>query len=134
MRQPSPEHHCIQKTYPDHDAHRDGVPQRMVASRNLHRALWKNGVRHRDVSPSNLMVYKLGDLWIGVLNDYDLSSTQNHSPSGRERTGMVPFMALDLLTKKAIAGEVEHLYQHDAESLIWVLGWVCLRYEGGKLL
>ncbi|KAG0697954.1 hypothetical protein DFH29DRAFT_810997 [Suillus ampliporus] len=99
-----------------------------------HRALWKNGVRHRDVSPSNLMVYKLGDLWIGVLNDYDLSSTQNHSPSGRERTGTVPFMALDLLTKQAIAGEVEHLYQHDAESLIWVLGWVCLRYEGGKLL
>ncbi|KAG0694107.1 hypothetical protein DFH29DRAFT_1006643 [Suillus ampliporus] len=89
-----------------------------------HRALWKNGVRHRDVSPSNLMVYKLGDLWIGVLNDYDLSSTQNHSPSGRERTGTVPFMALDLLTKQAIAGEVEHLYQHDAESLIWVLGWV----------
>ncbi|KAG1730541.1 uncharacterized protein EDB91DRAFT_783481 [Suillus paluster] len=99
-----------------------------------HYALWRNGVRHRDASPSNFMVYQLGDLWIGVLNDYDLSSTQDDSPSGLERTGTVPFMALELLTKKAIAGQVEHLYQHDAESFIWVLAWVCLRYEEGKLL
>ncbi|KAG0700633.1 hypothetical protein DFH29DRAFT_613654 [Suillus ampliporus] len=104
-----------------------------------HHTLWKNGVRHRDVSPSNLMVYQSGDIWIGVLNDYDLSSlhlssTQDDSPSGLERTGTVPFMALELLTEKAIAGKVEHLYQHDAESLIWVLAWVCLRYEDGELL
>ncbi|KAG1755272.1 uncharacterized protein EDB91DRAFT_1042382 [Suillus paluster] len=105
-----------------------------IALCRCHYALWKNGVRHRDASPSNFMVYQLGDLWIGVLNDYDLSSTQDDSPSGLERTGTVPFMALELLTKKAIAGQVEHLYQHDAESFIWVLTWVCLRYEEGKLL
>jgi len=69
---------------------------------------------------------------VGVLNDYDLSS-MNIVPSGRERTGTVPFMALKLLTNKAIEGKVEHLYQHDVESFIWVLTWVSLRYEDGKL-
>jgi len=70
---------------------------------------------------------------VGVLNDYDLSSTRN-VPTGQERTGTVPFMAIALLTKAAVAGKVEHLYMHDAESFIWVLTWVCLRYEDGKLL
>ncbi|KAG2358480.1 hypothetical protein BDR07DRAFT_1417738 [Suillus spraguei] len=99
-----------------------------------HRALWKGGVLHRDVSPSNLMVYRLRGKFIGVLNDYDLSSFKRDGPSSLERTGTVPFMAVHLLTVEAIAGKVEHLYAHDAESFIWVLMWVCLRYEGGKLL
>ena len=71
--------------------------------------------------------------WAGVFNDYDLSSTPDDGPSGNERTGTVPFMALALLTPQAIEEKVEHLYQHDAESLIWVLTWVCLRYEDGKV-
>ncbi|KAG2363910.1 hypothetical protein BDR07DRAFT_862235 [Suillus spraguei] len=99
-----------------------------------HRALWKGGVLHRDVSPSNLMVYRLRGKFIGVLNDYDLSSFKRDGPSSLERTGTIPFMAVHLLTAEAIAGKVEHLYAHDAESFIWVLTWVCLRYEGGKLL
>ncbi|KAG2135350.1 uncharacterized protein EDB93DRAFT_1170796 [Suillus bovinus] len=99
-----------------------------------HYALWDNGVHHRDVSPSNLMVYKTSDgRWIGVLNDFDLSSTGD-TPSGQERTGTVPFMALDLLTKEAIKGQVKHLYQHDAESFIWVLTWVCICYEDGVFI
>ncbi|KIK31666.1 hypothetical protein CY34DRAFT_102938, partial [Suillus luteus UH-Slu-Lm8-n1] len=99
-----------------------------------HYALWENQVHHRDVSPSNLMVYKTSDgRYIGVLNDFDLSSTQE-TPSGQERTGTVPFMAIELLTKNAIEGKVQHLYQHDAESFLWVFAWVCLRYEGGRLL
>jgi len=68
---------------------------------------------------------------IGVLNDYDLSSMKD-VPTGRERTGTVPFMALDLLEDEAIEGKVEHLYQHGAESFIWVLTWVSLQYEDGK--
>jgi hypothetical protein len=43
-------------------------------------------------------------------------------------------MAIELLTKDAIEGKVKHLYQHDAESFIWVFAWVCLRYEEGRLL
>jgi serine/threonine protein kinase len=60
-----------------------------------HCALWENGVHHHDISPSNLMVCKTSDgRWIGVLNDFDLSSTRD-TPSGQECTGTVPFMALD---------------------------------------
>ncbi|KAG2036609.1 hypothetical protein BDR03DRAFT_921315 [Suillus americanus] len=105
-----------------------------------HRALWKRGVHHRDVSPSNLMGYRLGGRFISVLNDFDLSSIKRFlssikdAPKGFERTGTVPFMSLHLLVPEAIAGQVEHVYYHDAESFIWVLTWVCLRYENGKLL
>ncbi|KAG0704781.1 hypothetical protein DFH29DRAFT_909782, partial [Suillus ampliporus] len=74
----------------------------MLANRNLHHALWKKGVRHRDVSPSNLMVYQLCGLWICVLNYYDLSSTEEDGPNGLERTGTVPYTPLEILTKKAI--------------------------------
>ncbi|KAG1720577.1 uncharacterized protein EDB91DRAFT_1230992 [Suillus paluster] len=99
-----------------------------------HYALWKKGVRHRDVSPSNLMVYKTSDgRYIGILNDYDLSSTQGSS-KGNERTGTVPFMSINLLEPEAMKGKVEHLYRHNTESLIWVLVWVCLRYHEGELL
>ncbi|KAG1796393.1 uncharacterized protein HD556DRAFT_299238 [Suillus plorans] len=105
-----------------------------------HRALWKRGVHHRDVSPNNLMGYRLRGRFISVLNDFDLSSMKDllssiqGGPRGFERTGTVPFMALDLLKPEAIAGRVEHVYRHDAESFVWVLTWICLRYKKGKLL
>lgn len=100
-----------------------------------HIALWKGRVYHLDVSPGNLMCYKKDGRWIGVLNDYDLSSLKiNAGPTGNERTGTVPFMALDLLTPEGQQGEVAHLYRHDLESFVWVLVWVCLRYKNGVLL
>jgi hypothetical protein len=40
-------------------------------------------------------------------------------------------MAIHLLTEKGINGQVKHMYQHDAESFIWVLTWVCICYEDG---
>jgi hypothetical protein len=52
---------------------------------------------------------------------------------GTDRTGIVPFLPMELLTKAALQGKVEHLYRHDAESFIWVLIWVCLRCENGVL-
>jgi hypothetical protein len=80
------------------------------------------------------MVYKtLGGRYIGVLNDFDLSSTQDN-PSGLELTGTVPFMSIEFLTQEAIEGKVKHLYRHDAESFLWVLTWVSLRYKTGQLL
>ncbi|KAG2346772.1 hypothetical protein BDR05DRAFT_749302 [Suillus weaverae] len=70
-----------------------------------HRILWNSGVRQYDVNPSNLMVYRtLSGLMMGVINDCDLSSPENES-GGHERIGMIPFMAMDLLTKKAIEGK-----------------------------
>ena len=101
-----------------------------------HLDLWNGGVLHRDVSPGNMMYYrtKNGTL-MGVLNDYDLSSLAAAAgPQGNERTGTVPFMALDLLTPAGQRGEVKHLYRHDLESFIWVLVWVSLRYRDGVLL
>ncbi|KAG1805106.1 uncharacterized protein HD556DRAFT_1225924, partial [Suillus plorans] len=50
---------------------------------------------------------------------------------GLERTGAVPFMAVNLPSPEAMAGKVEHVYAYDAESFTWVLAWVCLQYEGG---
>ncbi|KAG2362993.1 hypothetical protein BDR07DRAFT_1609171 [Suillus spraguei] len=99
-----------------------------------HRTFWKKGMNHCDVSPSNLMGYRLGGRFIGIINDYDLSSTTRDSSRGLERIGMIPFISLHLLVPQAIADKVEHIYYHVAESLIWVLTWVCLRYENGKLL
>lgn len=52
------------------------------------------------------------------LNDYDLARVEGRmdGPSGWERTGTIPFMALDLLTDNAMAGHVTRMYRHDAES------------------
>ncbi|KAH7889059.1 hypothetical protein F5I97DRAFT_1828322 [Phlebopus sp. FC_14] len=96
-----------------------------------HFVLWTNGVRHRDVSPSNLMYRIVNGKIVGVLNDFDLASLGG-GVTGTERTGTVPFMALDLLTEEALTGEVTHLYEHDAESFIWVLTWISLRYSNGQ--
>ncbi|KAG2118222.1 uncharacterized protein F5147DRAFT_768356 [Suillus discolor] len=90
------------------------------------------GVYHRDVSPGNLMWYWKNGKRIGVLNDYDLSSlADDPGPRGNERTGTVPFMALDLLTEEGQRGEVKHVYRHDLESFMWCFAWISLRYEKG---
>ena len=68
----------------------------------------------------------------GVLNDFDLAHVSGEErPSGTERTGTMPVMALDLLTKDAWTGKVERLYRHDCESFVWVLLWICSRYDNG---
>ncbi|KAG1752573.1 uncharacterized protein EDB91DRAFT_1343604 [Suillus paluster] len=72
----------------------------------------KNGVHYEDVNPNNLIGPQAIDC--------------------QERIGTPPFMAADRLTTKD--GRIGRLYQHNAESFIWVLIWVCLRYEDGKLL
>ena len=38
-----------------------------------------------------------------------------------DRTGTIPFMALQLLSSKNVA----HMFRHDAESFIWLFLWVC---------
>ncbi|KIK42039.1 hypothetical protein CY34DRAFT_805329 [Suillus luteus UH-Slu-Lm8-n1] len=92
------------------------------------------GVYHRDVSIPNLMWYEKDGKLIGVLNDYDLYSLANEPrPRGNERTGTVPFMALELLTEQGQRGEIKHLYRHDLELFIWCFAWISLRYKEGVL-
>lgn len=65
----------------------------------------------------------------GVLNDFDLARIRDgreSSATGTERTGTVPFMALDLLTQEGFRGDVPRLYRHDLESFIWVLPYQLL--------
>ncbi|KAG2134201.1 uncharacterized protein EDB93DRAFT_1042619, partial [Suillus bovinus] len=100
-----------------------------------HITLWKEGVYHQDVSPENMMWYGKDGKRIGILNDYDLSSLPDDlGPRGNKRMGMVPFMALELLTKVGLQGKVKYLYYHDLESFIWVFIWICLHYRHGVLL
>ncbi|KAH7922715.1 hypothetical protein BV22DRAFT_1070026 [Leucogyrophana mollusca] len=98
-----------------------------------HYKLWRGGVHHRDISANNLMYYLKDNVPVGVVNDFDLASTKQ-GPTGNERTGTVPFMAIELLEHEGRAGHITHRYQHDAESLGWVLLWISLRYYNGALI
>lgn len=64
-----------------------------------------------------------------VLNDFDLSTIMNpgdRNPNrqGLERTGTLPFMAVELLQNEGFDGKVPRRYEHELESFSWVL--VCV--------
>jgi hypothetical protein len=68
----------------------------------------------------------------GVLNDYDLASWDKFPTTNSDRTGTVPFMALDMLNS-GLEKRIPRLYRHDAESFIWVLTYITLvsvQYKG----
>jgi len=68
----------------------------------------------------------------GVLNDYDLASWKEFPTTNTDRTGTIPFLALDML-KGGLSGQIPRLYRHDAESFIWVLVYITLvkvEYKG----
>lgn len=92
------------------------------------------GFEHGDPSISNLMVDP--STRQGILNDWDLSYMRTSTPDehvGGERTGTIPFMALDLLCDAYWDGKIPRLYRHDLEGLIWTLPWVFLQYDDKKL-
>lgn len=65
----------------------------------------------------------------GVLNDFDLAAIMeigDRSPkkAGFERTGTVPFMALDLLDY--YNGQIRRWFRHDLEASTWCLVWQSL--------
>ncbi|KDR79225.1 hypothetical protein GALMADRAFT_1228876 [Galerina marginata CBS 339.88] len=93
-----------------------------------HAFLWKNHVEHGDPSLSNLMYDP--DTQSGVLSDFDLSILQwEPRVVGTERTGTVPFMAIELLTKDYWEGKIPRYYHHELESFIWILVYVSLLYN-----
>jgi len=98
-----------------------------------HYRLWINGIHHGDISLNNLMynVSPAGKAE-GVLNDYDLASWDKFPTTNSDRTGTVPFMALDLLDG-GLERQIPRLYRHDAESFVWVLAYliaITIEYKG----
>lgn len=63
----------------------------------------------------------------GILCDFDLATLRDSSRKrGQERTGTVPFMAIDLLVRDYFDGKIQRLYRHDLESFVWVLIWASM--------
>lgn len=71
------------------------------------------------------MIRRAGNKQLGVLNDFDLAilAEQDHH-NKLERTGTIPFMAIELLSDEGAAGKIEHRLRHDLEATFWVLVWV----------
>ena len=73
----------------------------------------------------------------GVLNDFDLSTLmkpgdRNPNRQGLERTGTLPFMAVELLHEKGFDGKIPRRSEHELESFAWVLVWVSRCVVGGE--
>ncbi|KAG8858349.1 hypothetical protein FRB91_009934 [Serendipita sp. 411] len=96
-----------------------------------HRRLWELGIQHRDISAGNLLYWKdeKGHVY-GTLADFDLSSLSGERSNNKQRTGTLPFMAVDLLHASR---SIIHKYEHDVESFFWVLVYVVLCGAGGNL-
>ena len=102
-----------------------------------HHRLWVNGIHHGDISFNNLMydfLEKTGNP-VGILNDFDLATWVDHSTTNNDRTGTIPFVAIDLLDG-GLQGRVPRLYRHDMESFIWVLAYITVarvRYDNSVI-
>ena len=102
------------------------VPQPPLTIPPGHLRLWMNGVHHGDISLNNLM-YNLSPSGEpkGVLNDYDLASWAKFPTTNSDRTGTIPFMALDMLNG-GLEKRIPRLYRYDAESFVWVLTYITI--------
>jgi len=65
-------------------------------------ALWPLGIQHRDITPSNMMYKRIHGTNQGYLIDLDLASLVDHDSQNLDRTGTIPFMALELLNSVAL--------------------------------
>lgn len=87
------------------------------------------------------MYYEKDGIQYGVLNDFDLAYCEDPEYDAKDRairtrntdrTGTIPFMALELLRDIGQAGKLEHLYRHDSESFAWVQLWILARFDKGQ--
>ncbi|KAF5330662.1 hypothetical protein D9619_005366 [Psilocybe cf. subviscida] len=96
-----------------------------------HAFLWKHGVEHGDPSLPNVMYDPIKGC--GVLSDFDLSTMAwLERVPGDDRTGTIPFMALDLLSNSYWMGYRERCHHHELEAFIWILSVVFLAYRNRK--
>ena len=56
-----------------------------------------------------------------------------NGPTGFSNAGTWIFMAGELLTGRAMAGEVKRVYRHEVEAFMAVLVWIICRYQDGKV-
>ena len=108
----------------------------LTASPSGHYRLWVNGIHHGDISFNNLMydITRTGDP-VGIINDFDLATWVDHSTTNNDRTGTIPFMAIDLLDG-GLEDRIPRLYRHDMESFVWVLAYITvanIEYKGGSV-
>jgi serine/threonine protein kinase len=96
------------------------------------RALWQMGIQHRDISASNMMYKRINGKIRGYLIDFDLASLVGRDSHNLDRTGTMPFMALELLNSVAPGQTpVLHVYAHDGEAVCWVILWLGVQYKDG---
>ena len=65
---------------------------------------------------------------VGIVNDFDLATWVDHPTTNNDRTGTIPFMAIDLLDG-GLDRRIPRLYRHDLESFIWVLAYITVTYK-----
>ncbi|KAI0339730.1 hypothetical protein BDW22DRAFT_1361323, partial [Trametopsis cervina] len=100
----------------------------------IHDLRYLANVIHCDISDNNIM-YELrdGEDWF-VLIDFDLAVRVDEEgkpmgPTPRHRTGMLPFMAVDVIEDMHLVAieadykPIVHCVRHDFESLFWVCLW-----------
>ena len=76
-----------------------------------------------------MMYYEQDGKKYGVLNYFDLAAImavgeRTPKKQGFERTGTLPFMAIDLLRHSN--GQISRWFRHDLESCMWCLVWQAL--------
>ncbi|KAJ7265409.1 hypothetical protein B0H12DRAFT_1004403, partial [Mycena haematopus] len=86
---------------------------------------------HRDISRNNVMCRRIGGKVHGVLNDFDLAVSRDalSDSTSKQRTGTLPYMALDLLRP---GPPPLHIYRFDLESLFYVMVCIIYQYHEGK--
>ena len=62
---------------------------------------------------------------IGIVNDFDLATWVDHPTTNSDRTGTIPFTAIDLL-EGGLDRRTPRLYRHDMESFSWVLAYITI--------
>ncbi|KLO13780.1 hypothetical protein SCHPADRAFT_940104 [Schizopora paradoxa] len=107
--------------------------------------LHANGYLHRDVSIGNVVLAngdenpatsKARGSFVkrleGFLIDYDHATKIANADQSTltDKTGTMPFMAIELLNSKSYGEPKAHTYYHDLESLFYVLCWVCMISAG----
>jgi len=79
------------------------------------------------------MFKRIGGELRGYLIDFDLAGLVGHDSHNLDRTGTMPFMALELLESVGPGNApVLHAYAHDAEAVCWVVLWLGVQYAAGR--